>query len=360
MDFEKFRRTAELSDVTVLVGKIEFKLHKFPLFTKSDYFKRAITSASAPYVIRLEDNFPGGAEVFERLADYFYSMPIDIDRKNIVSLRSAACFLECETLNALLDKYLDEMILEARAKEDLSIPLALLARCIGEYRSWAKKTQVVDKCLGCATEILTIRAGLPLNRPDQEAIIYLPLEWIIELIHLCQTENKWSIIPLVKYYITTHVLEQNQLQQTAILSSERNQEEHQSAFTPVTKKEYMPSTTVDEKRTIIEEIVDALGHALEQYPVFWLNLVYEKAVELNCKNESIILSCLIHAILNSASLNDCMENIPVDTTVKLLECICKHKEDHIKDTHLLEKVFHFHKLSLQYCIFFSLQAIIIN
>ena len=76
MDYEKFRRSGELSDITVIVDKIEYKLHKFPLFTKSGYFKKAIESTSAPYVIRLDNNFPGGAEIFSQLADYLYSIPI--------------------------------------------------------------------------------------------------------------------------------------------------------------------------------------------------------------------------------------------------------------------------------------------
>ncbi|CAF4218950.1 unnamed protein product [Rotaria sp. Silwood2] len=151
MDFEKFRRTGELSDITVIVDKTELKLHKFPLFTKSNYFKKAITSASTPYVIRLENNFPSGAEVFNQLADYFYSILIAIDRKNIVPLRSAACFIEWDTLTTLLDKHFDEIILDARTKYDLTIPLLLLEQCTGEYQIWAKQTHMVDKCLDCDT-----------------------------------------------------------------------------------------------------------------------------------------------------------------------------------------------------------------
>ena len=78
MNFEQFRRTGELSDITVIVDKTEFKLHTFPLFTKSRYFKNAVASSAAttvPYVVRLDNNFPGGAQVFDQLADYFYSLP---------------------------------------------------------------------------------------------------------------------------------------------------------------------------------------------------------------------------------------------------------------------------------------------
>ncbi|CAF4077188.1 unnamed protein product [Rotaria sp. Silwood2] len=338
MDFEKFRRTGELSDITVIVDKTEFKLHKFPLFTKSNYFKKAIASASAPYIIRLDNNFPGGAEVFNQLADYFYSIPIAINRKNIVPLRSAAYFIECDTLSILLDKRFDEIILEARTKYDLTIPLLFLEQCTGEYQPWAKQTHMVDKCLECIIELLNFDVGLQMNKSDQEIIVRLPLEWIVELIKLCPTESKRSIIPIVKHYVTMHVLEQNQSQQIISLSSRKNEGEQHSAFTPVTKKEDIPITTADEKRTIIDEIVRTVGDTLKQFSLVWLNSVYEKAVELKCESEPTLSSYITQAMLDSTDLGDSIENIPDDVMTRLLERVSKHKEDHIKDPQLLEKL----------------------
>ncbi|CAF3080690.1 unnamed protein product [Rotaria socialis] len=338
MDFENFRRTGELSDITVIVDKTEFKLHKFPLFTKSDYFKKAIASASAPYVIRLDNDLPGGVKVFDQLADYFYSIPISIDRKNIVSLRSAACFIECDSLSVSLDKHFDEIILNSRAKYDLSIPLALLGQCTGEYQTWAKQTHMIDRCIECIIQLLTMDIDLQMDKFDRETIARLPLEWIIELIKSCPTENQYSILPLVKHYVTMHVLEQNQPQQIISLSSGQNEGEHQSAFTPVTKKEDIPETTADEKRTIIDEVVETLGHTLQQLPVIWLNSIYEKALELKCKNESTLSSYIIQAILNSADLDGSMENISDDVMARLLERMNKHKQDHLEDPNLLEKL----------------------
>ncbi|CAF1245936.1 unnamed protein product [Rotaria sp. Silwood1] len=338
MDFEKFRRTGELSDITVIVDKTEFKLHKFPLFTKSNYFKKAIASTSAPYIIRLDNNFPGGAEVFNQLADYFYSIPIAIDRKNIVPLRSAACFIECDTLSTLLDKHFDEIILDARTKYDLTIPLLLLEQCTGEYQIWAKQTHMIDKCLECIIELLNFDVGLQMNKFDREVIVRLPLEWIVELIKLCPTESKRCILPLVKHYVTMHVLEQNQLQQITSLSSRKSEGEHYSAFTPVTKIEDIPVTTADEKRTIIDEVVRILGDAFKQLSLVWLNSIYEKAVELKCQSEPTLLSYITQAMLDSTDQDDGIENIPDDVMTRLLEHVNKHKEDHINDPHLLAKL----------------------
>ena len=338
MDHEKFRRTGELSDITVIVDQIEFNLHKFPLFTNSNYFKKAIESTSAPYVIRLDNNFPGGAETFSQLADHFYSIPISINRKNIVALRSAACFIECEALGALLDKRLDEIVLEARAKYDLSIPLRLLEQCTGEYQQWAKQAHIVDKCLECITDSLSLGLSLQLNKSDRDLIVLLPLEWIVQLINMCPAERKRSILPLVKHYVTMNVLEKNELQQMTTLSFQQDEGEYQSAFTPVTKKQEMPVTTDDEKRTIIDEIIKTLGNTLEQLSLVWLNSIYEKAIELNCQSQSTLSFHITQAVINSADFDDGMENIPDDVMAKLLERVNKHKEDHVKDPQLLTKV----------------------
>jgi hypothetical protein len=335
MNFEEFRRTGELSDITVIVDKTEFKLHTFPLFTKSDYFKKAVASTSPPYVVQLDNKFPGGAEVFNQLADYFYSIPISIDHKNIVPLCSAACFTECDELSTLLDKRLDEILLRTKAKYNLGIPLTLLEQCTGEYQQWAVKAHIVDKCLQCILESLARGTGLQLSKSDREIIVRLPLEWIIELITLCPKESKLAILSLVKHYITIRVL-----QQTSNSSSEGNEGEHQSTSTSVTKKDDTTGTTDDEKRRIIDEVVKALGDTVEEFPLVWLNAVYEKAVELKCESETILSSYITQAILNSTNLNNVTENIPDDIMTTLLERVNKHKEDHIKDPQVLTKVIH--------------------
>ena len=109
--------------------------------------------------------------------------------------------------------------------------------------------------------------GLQLSKSDREIIVRLPLEWIIELIQFCPKESKLAILPFVKHYITVHVLEQNE-------------REHSSAFTPVIKKENQLVTTDHEKRMIIDEIIKTLGDTFEQFPLSWLNSVYEKAVRI--------------------------------------------------------------------------------
>ncbi|UJR07792.1 hypothetical protein I4U23_012074 [Adineta vaga] len=318
MNFEEFRRTGELSDITVIVNKTEFKLHTFPLFTKSDYFKKAVASTSPPYIIELDNQFPGGADVFNQIADYFYSIPISIDHKNIVPLRSAACFIECDTLNTLLDKRLDEILILAQAKHDLNVSFSLLEQCKGEFQQWATKANIVEKCLRCIIESLARGFNLQLNKSDRENLVRLPWEWIIELIKLCSKENKHTVFPLIKHYITVRVL-----QQPSTISTE-NEGEIQ--------------TSNDDKRIIVDEIVKILDDTIEDFPLGWLNSIYEKAVELKCECEPMLSSHITQAILKSTKLNDGIENIPDEVMTRLLERVNKHKEDHIKDPQLLAKL----------------------
>ena len=335
MDFEKYLRTGELSDITVVVDKKEFKLHTFPLFTKSEFFKQAVASSksSAPYVIRLDNQFPGGAEIFELLANYFYSIPITIDHKNIVPLRSAACFVQCETLSASIDKRFDEILLVARAKYDLGIPLILLEQCVGECQHWATEAKIVDKCLESLAESLVRGAGLQASKTDRDIFSRLPLEWVVDLIKRVPTASQLAVLPLAKHYISVHVLDSP--------ATTESESEHPSAFVPVTKKESVPPTSNDEKREILNELVKALGNTLEQLPLSWLNTVHEKSVELKCECEPTLSSLITQAILNSSDLDENMASIPDDVMARLLERVSKHKEENVKDPQIIARLIHF-------------------
>ena len=97
MDFSNFRDTGELSDIVVSVDGTEYKLHKFPLYIKSDFF-RAIARSNMGEKDKVElVDFPGGAETFELVANYCYNMKIDIKQENVCRLRCAAEFLQMTT-----------------------------------------------------------------------------------------------------------------------------------------------------------------------------------------------------------------------------------------------------------------------
>jgi len=341
MNYEKFRRSGELSDITVIVDKSEFKLHTFPLFTKSDFFKKAVASlgsTSLPYVLRLDNDFPGGAQVFNQIADYFYSLPISIDQKNLVALRSAAAFVQCDELGIFIDKRFDEILRLSRARYDLTLPLVLLEQCLGEFEIWAKQTKMIDRCLQAILDSLIRGAGLQLTKSDREIIVRLPLEWILQLINLCSPENRSAILPITKHFLSVWILEQNPPTQNSSVISTQNGNEHQSAFTPVQKKDDLPTLSNGEKRDLLDQIVKALDTTLSLMPLTWLNSLYEKAMEFNCNCQGALAAFLTQSLLHANEIDDGIEHLPDDVMTTLLERITKHKDEQIKDPQTLAKL----------------------
>lgn len=338
MNFEKFRRTGELSDITVIVDKTEFKLHTFPLFTKSDFFKEKLAESkeTTPLVVRLDNEFPGGAQIFNQLADFFYSIPITIDHKNVVPLRSAAAFIKCEELASLIDKRFDELLRVAKIRYDISVPLVFLEQSTGEYQHWAKQTGIVDKCIQTMIDALIRGTGSHLNKSDREVIVRLPLEWILQLIDSCPPESKFATLPIVKHYVSVLVFDQPTSNSSNLNGNSEN--DHPSAFTPVTRKDDLPVMTIDEKRAILEQIVKSLQNTISQMPLTWLQTAYDKAVEFDCECKSTLSSFVTQTLLHSTDLDDAAENIPDHVMTSLLERFSKHQEEQAKDLHLITKV----------------------
>ncbi|CAL8084551.1 unnamed protein product [Calicophoron daubneyi] len=111
MDPKQLRETGELSDFTVYVGKQRFKLHKFPLYTKSEYFKEAATSSP---VCELSD-FPGGPKNFAIIADFCYGKDIELIPNNVVNLNFGAAILRMtgkENLLEITKNKLNEMFFD--------------------------------------------------------------------------------------------------------------------------------------------------------------------------------------------------------------------------------------------------------
>ncbi|CAM6120538.1 unnamed protein product [Calypogeia fissa] len=86
-----------LSDIVILVGQMEFNLHKFPLLSKSGKFARLIEESSDEETgackIQLDD-IPGGTEAFELVAKFCYGVKVELTSANVAALRCAAEYLE--------------------------------------------------------------------------------------------------------------------------------------------------------------------------------------------------------------------------------------------------------------------------
>ena len=192
MDFSNFRHSGELSDLSVLVCDKEFKLHEFPLFIKSDFF-RALARSDSDRKVSL-DAFPGGAVTFELVADFCYNIRIDVTRENVCELRCAAEFLQMNSRGNLVDKtdsVLVDLLTTAKLSRDYELLGDLLCKCntLGEISEQAK---IVDKCILGVVDclLLSIKYGRNVYEPEsfwqatpeaRQKLFQMPLKWFLEL-----------------------------------------------------------------------------------------------------------------------------------------------------------------------------------
>jgi len=170
MDFVKFLETGELSDITVCVDSKDFKLHKFPLYAHSKYFRalaqgQGSLTAAKDGRVQLPD-FPGGSDTFQLVARHCYGVPVTITNENVIPLRCAAEYLQMRStspsgsapkegdcysvrdggLAGLTDKYLDEVLTAARVGQRLDVVCDIIDRCrsIGVI---AEQAHVIERCI---------------------------------------------------------------------------------------------------------------------------------------------------------------------------------------------------------------------
>ncbi|KAL4348250.1 hypothetical protein GQ457_17G009140 [Hibiscus cannabinus] len=85
------------SDICINIGKMSFKLHKFPLLSRSGLLEKLIEECSSgegsSLSLRL-DEIPGGAMAFELISNFCYGVRIELTAHNVVSIRCAAEYLQ--------------------------------------------------------------------------------------------------------------------------------------------------------------------------------------------------------------------------------------------------------------------------
>lgn len=149
MDFGKFLSTGELSDMTVTVDSKVFKLHKFPLYTKSDFFRTLARSTLAEKDHVTLTDFPGGPSVFELVANYCYNVRIKITPDNVCQLRCAAEFLQMTgpgNLVGATDRVLDSALTSASLERQIDSVVGLVGQC-RQLGATAEQAGIIEKCI---------------------------------------------------------------------------------------------------------------------------------------------------------------------------------------------------------------------
>eukprot|EP00850_Spirogloea_muscicola_P002524 SM000009S23653 [mRNA] locus=s9:1187439:1193264:- [translate_table: standard] len=161
---------AEQSDLLVIVDGTEFAVHKFPLYSRSDFFLEQTIEDSTrenKNLLRLP-GLPGGPEAFKLVANFCYGIDISINATNIAALRCCATILNLTddskrgmgnksggNLLSLAEKHVkgylkdwQQALAMLKACEDL-VPTAdavgLVSRCTGAVSASAVKHHKLRK-----------------------------------------------------------------------------------------------------------------------------------------------------------------------------------------------------------------------
>lgn len=145
------------TSVTVHVENCSFKLHKYPLVSKSGYFKRNLSK-------QLEITLTIPAEIFELVANFCYGSTILMDPFNIAALRCAAELLEMTeeygkgNLCQRSDLYLTQVVLQSW--EDT---LVVLQKC-EDLLPLAEEIHIVTRCIDSLACIACMEVVEPKQR----------------------------------------------------------------------------------------------------------------------------------------------------------------------------------------------------
>ncbi|KAE8702217.1 BTB/POZ domain-containing protein NPY2 [Hibiscus syriacus] len=80
------------TDVVIVVGDVEFYLHKFPLLSKSASLQKLIANDENGDEIQISD-IPGGSVAFEICVKFCYGIAITLNAYNVIAARCAAEYL---------------------------------------------------------------------------------------------------------------------------------------------------------------------------------------------------------------------------------------------------------------------------
>lgn len=147
------------TSITVHVENRSYKLHKYPLVSKSGYLKRSLSDTSE-ITLTLE------SEIFEFVANFCYGSAIYMDPFNVAALRCAAEFLEMTeeygrgNLCERTDLYLTQVVLQ-----NWEDTLVVLQKCLA-LLPLAYEVQIVSRCV----ESLAHMACMEVLDPKQRKV----------------------------------------------------------------------------------------------------------------------------------------------------------------------------------------------
>ncbi|KAL2645014.1 hypothetical protein R1flu_012601 [Riccia fluitans] len=138
-----------------------FNVHKFPLVTRSGFFKRTLLNSKE---VTIPQVCPGGSETFEIVANFCYGASIQIDSTNVAELRCMGEFLQMNenygkgNICERSDLYMSQVVLQSW--QDTMVVLLRSQRLL----PYAEDLQIVARCVEALAFMACMEMIDPLER----------------------------------------------------------------------------------------------------------------------------------------------------------------------------------------------------
>lgn len=200
----------ELSDIKVIVDGEEFQLHRFPLYTRSDFFLKEFAKLGGQQLVTLDD-FPGGAPIFTIIADFCYNISVNITMDNVVGLRCAASYMEMYGSGNLFERtglLIEQIANDSRHGRNLEKLLTLIST-IPEFDYYETTEQTMEICVAALVYHWNkyqygTTSLYEVTTPEVQKIFFnMEFEFFIKLMQACKDklDNDDVLSVLVSEYI---------------------------------------------------------------------------------------------------------------------------------------------------------------
>ncbi|XP_046548408.1 BTB/POZ domain-containing protein At5g48800-like [Haliotis rubra] len=323
MNFSRFRETGDLSDLTVNVDGNTFKLHKFPLYTKSGYFNNlARGNISDTQKVELT-NFPGGQDIFSLVADFCYSMNYDLTKNNIVQVRCAAEYLQMNgeaNLIEISEKFLQDTITSAKMSRSSAGIVTLLLYC-ATVGTLAERAGIVDQCIealvDCWLKLPTRFSSPTSKKPSEEKsekasnnLYTLPVEWFVKILTQGKEKGvKLSELGEMAIRYVTIAIEKDEADDTKSKSDSKGKIQDKDDST---KTSTISSKSTDKSvvKVDISKVLDAIlmvlpeeAYAVSEVTTEWITKVLRVATARVCSCREVLVK-IAGEMLNKLSPED--------------------------------------------------------
>ncbi|KAJ8668481.1 hypothetical protein QAD02_010144 [Eretmocerus hayati] len=161
-DFEKVLQSGEMSDVTLAVGKKEFKVHKFIICTRSVVFRAMFENDMLEKKLNHIDIEDVDDEVMEKVLTYLYTDRLQFTKNSALDILAAAQKYQIPGLKTLCSKVIvenlsDENMIESLISADFLGILELksqILKVVAQHIKRLTKMKEFDTLLSSHTPLL--------------------------------------------------------------------------------------------------------------------------------------------------------------------------------------------------------------